>query len=129
MDEGTSLRVSHTHTYDEVKESLIQSADAKKELMFGDIQSPKIASHTFLVSPQKCLNEVQIRDEFSDYIYALNKYSFSKSVLVVAFMYRFINNCRNKARTSSSNPNSSLPPKVYTSDIMITDEELKTAET
>ena len=116
-----------THTYEEVKESLVQSAEAKKELMFGDVHPPKVASHAFLVSPQKCLSEVAQRYEFSKYIYDPNKYSFSKSVLVVALMFRFIDNCLKKVRTNSK-LNPSLPPKVYTSDIGTTDEELKVAE-
>ena len=72
--------------------------------MFGDVQPPKVASHVFLVSPQKCLNEVAQRYQFSEYIYDPNKYSFSKSVLVVSLLFRFINNCRNKVRTNSSKP-------------------------
>ena len=56
-------------TYEEVKESLVQSAEAKKELMFDDIPQQKGTSLAFLVSPQKCLDEATKRYEFSKYIY------------------------------------------------------------
>ena len=52
-------------TYQEVKDTLVQSAEAKKELLLVDVYQPNQA---FLVTPQKCLEEVAKRYNFSNYI-------------------------------------------------------------
>ena len=112
-------------TYQEVKDTLVQSAEAKKELLLVDVYQPNQA---FLVTPQKCLEEVAKRYHFSNYIYDPNKYSFSRSVMVVSLVHRFINNCREKVRTVGLKPTPTLPQRLITSDVAITDEELKNAE-
>ena len=48
--------------------------------------------------------------------------------MVVALVFRFIRNCREKVRTKLLKPIPTLPAKVHTSDIMISDGELQYAE-
>ena len=115
-------------TYQQVKDSLVQPAEAEKEVMFGDVYQRNVSNQAHLITPQTCMNEVKKRYEFSNYIYDPNKHSFSKSCMVVALIYRFISQCRNKVRTKLNRPTPVLPSKIYTSDIMLTDEELKQAE-
>ena len=74
------------------------------------------------------MNEVKKRYEYSDYVYDPNKYSFSKSCMVIALVLRFIKHCREKVRTVLLKPSPVLPTTVNTSDIMITDTEIKQAE-
>ena len=74
-------------TYDEVKETLVDCSEAKKELMVNEGFLKDVTTKAFIVSPERCLREVAMRHEFSDYIFNPNKYSFNKSIRIIATVY------------------------------------------
>ena len=114
----------------EIKFSASEITDMNKELIIHSnnekspsLDRPPKLSNYFAWDQQSCNVpvEVQVRYEFSNYLYDPNKYGFKRAVRVIAIIKKFINSCRKKVEKTVGNQ---VDKKEF---VLVTDKEFQEA--
>ena len=98
-------------TYNEVKEliaSQTSQSSLHQNISLTEQESPNI-TRAYIIKPETYVKEAEKRYQFSKYLYNPNKYSFTKSVCVIAYTRRFIKNYFAHIRMKNNNTSNHSP--------------------